>query len=214
MDLIERKKKLLMAQDQFVPPGFTVYDYIQAQGDRAVIDTGVSGNNDNLKFHMLFNVDRYIQYRGLFTNYSSEKANCWRLSESATNNSFLFATNTKTGSSGTKIVGSYVGKNVEAFIDKTSVSFFVDGTEYTSASPTTAGTSNSNNIFINSSRTYAQTRDDVIKWYFFKIWDNGKLIRNYVPVKRKSDNKCGFYDTVNHTFNPSIGSVDFVAGND
>ena len=49
---------------------------------------------------------------------------------------------------------------------------------------------------------------------YVKIWKQGSLVRNYIPCYRKSDNKAGFYDTVNHTFNPSIGSAEFVAGND
>lgn len=36
--------------------------------------------------------------------------------------------------------------------------------------------------------------------YSVKIYDNGTLVRDYVPAKRKSDDKAGFYDLVNDSF--------------
>ena len=38
------------------------------------------------------------------------------------------------------------------------------------------------------------------KVWFCKIYDNGTLVRNFVPVVRKSDEVAGFYDTVNNQF--------------
>ena len=41
----------------------------------------------------------------------------------------------------------------------------------------------------------------VVKIYECKIFDeNGKLLRNYVPAKRNSDNEYGMYDTVTRRF--------------
>lgn len=214
MGMIERKKQFMMANNGlFLPPDFQKANYLQAQGDRSVIDTGVPGNNDNLSFHFKFNVDRFIAYRGFFTNYASETANCWRLSEGRSSG-FIFNVNTKTGSSTAYSYGSFLNKDTEVNLDRYYLIIHTDGTTWTKQSSLTAGTENNTTIYINSSRRYARTNDDVIKWYFFKIFDNGKLIRNYVPCYRKSDNKAGFYDTVNHTFNPSIGTQDFIAGND
>ena len=38
------------------------------------------------------------------------------------------------------------------------------------------------------------------KLYWCKIYESGLLVRDYVPVKRISDNKYGVYDQVNNTF--------------
>ena len=38
------------------------------------------------------------------------------------------------------------------------------------------------------------------KVWFCKIYDNGTLVRNFVPVVRKPDGEAGFYDTVNNQF--------------
>ena len=48
--------------------------------------------------------------------------------------------------------------------------------------------------------------------YRQQAYKNGVLVGNFIPVKRKSDNVVGFYDTVSHTFYQSIGSSQFTAG--
>lgn len=39
-----------------------------------------------------------------------------------------------------------------------------------------------------------------MKLYWCRIYDNGTLVRNYYPVKKKSDNKVGLYDFINDQF--------------
>jgi hypothetical protein len=43
-----------------------------------------------------------------------------------------------------------------------------------------------------------------VKFYSCQIYDNGTLIRDYVPVQRRSDYAVGLYDKVNKTFNTPI----------
>ena len=48
------------------------------------------------------------------------------------------------------------------------------------------------------------------KFYNCKLWDNGILIRNFIPVVRKSDSKPGMYDRVNDVFYTNQGTgADF-----
>lgn len=54
----------------------------------------------------------------------------------------------------------------------------------------------------------------VSKLYLFKIYDNDVLVRNYIPVYRKTDTKSGLYDLVNNEFKISQGSGDFVLPDD
>ena len=49
--------------------------------------------------------------------------------------------------------------------------------------------------------------------YYFKIWDNNKLVRNFVPCYRKKDNKAGMYDTVTKQFFTNSGAGEFLTGN-
>ena len=52
--------------------------------------------------------------------------------------------------------------------------------------------------------------------YSFKIykdsWDT--IVRDYIPVKRISDDAVGLYDCVNGTFSPSATETPFIAGNE
>jgi len=52
-----------------------------------------------------------------------------------------------------------------------------------------------------------------VRCYSFKIWDNGTLILDLRPAKRKSDLKAGMYDILSDTFYENQGSGSFIAGN-
>ena len=52
----------------------------------------------------------------------------------------------------------------------------------------------------------------IAKTYYVKIWQNGTLVRDFVPARRKSDNVVGMYDTVTETFFTNAGTDDFIAG--
>lgn len=46
--------------------------------------------------------------------------------------------------------------------------------------------------------------------YSFRGYQNGELVQDYVPAKRKADGKVGVYDIVNNEFITSPNGVDFV----
>lgn len=45
--------------------------------------------------------------------------------------------------------------------------------------------------------------------YSCKIYDNDVLVRDYIPVKRNSDNVCGLWDKVNEVFYTSSSGTNF-----
>ena len=47
-----------------------------------------------------------------------------------------------------------------------------------------------------------------------KLYNNGSLVRNFIPAKRNSDNAIGMYDTVSGQFFENAGSGVFTAGPD
>ena len=51
-----------------------------------------------------------------------------------------------------------------------------------------------------------------IKLYSCQIYDNGTLIRDYIPAKRISDNKYGLWDKVTKAFYPNAGTGTCTAG--
>lgn len=48
--------------------------------------------------------------------------------------------------------------------------------------------------------------------YYCKIWNNGILIRDYIPVRRVSDNEICMFDKVTHSIVLNGGSGDFIPG--
>lgn len=50
------------------------------------------------------------------------------------------------------------------------------------------------------------------KWKTFKIYDNGTLVRDYVPCYRDSDEEAGLYDLITNTFYTNAGTGTFNVG--
>ena len=52
--------------------------------------------------------------------------------------------------------------------------------------------------------------------YYLKLYVDGSLIKNFIPVSRKADSKPGLYDTVSGTFytNAATSGDDFTVGPD
>lgn len=50
------------------------------------------------------------------------------------------------------------------------------------------------------------------KLYSCKVYDNGTLIRDFIPAKRTSDSKCGLWDKINYKFYTDESGGNFTAG--
>ena len=94
-----------------------------------------------------------------------------------------------------------------------TVTYASSGTKYVDMSGLT--TTNTNvtkptfKLFGYATGTSAVTTSSANRYiYSAKLYDNGVLVRDYIPVKRKSDNKCGLYDMVNNTFVSSATSTE------
>ena len=53
-----------------------------------------------------------------------------------------------------------------------------------------------------------------VRLYYFKVYENNVLIRDFVPCYRVSDNEIGLYDLVNGVFYTNQGTGTFAKGND
>ena len=64
-------------------------------------------------------------------------------------------------------------------------------------------------------RNYSGGDSDKVsmKLYYWKIYDNGTLVRDYIPCIKNSNNEVGLYDLVNNTFYTNAGTGEFIAGN-
>lgn len=69
------------------------------------------------------------------------------------------------------------------------------------------------NLLIWHSKRYGSNIYGNVDYYdSFKIYDNGKLIRDFIPAKRKSDGVIGMYDIVGRKFYTSYNGVAFTGG--
>ena len=55
-------------------------------------------------------------------------------------------------------------------------------------------------------------RDGAYTLYTFKVYQDGVLVRDYVPCYIKATNEVGLYDLVTKEFYHNLGSVPFIAG--
>lgn len=53
---------------------------------------------------------------------------------------------------------------------------------------------------------------DSIRIYYLKIYNNGILVRDFIPVRRKSDGKIGMLDKVESKFYTSPNGAKFIGG--
>ena len=224
MDLIATRRRLM--SNGPLPPMYRRCDYLQTTGYNARIDTGVYGDDDTLSFDFDFAIMERANYGAVFGNHISDSYRCWRLTlggnpgSSPPRNTLVTMHNRKAGSSPTLYLApsgeGYIGNRVNVQMSSgtctaTSGSYSNTATAVTD----TADPASTRNIGIGSgSPTQSGSNAMSIRFWHFKIWSQGALVRNYIPCVRVSDNKAGFYDLVNHTFNPSIGTVDFIASND
>lgn len=210
-----------------LPPKYTKYDWLRTSGHNARIDTGVSGDDETLQIKCTLMpvvlVDSNISVFGNYKSYSDHY--CWRCMTTGTSSSDYYRMYMVTAGNNSPNGGTYgiyttgttnhVGDKM--VIDMSYGECTLTGrTVFTRTIPYAQKTANPTNIALGSLHPTNVTNSNATQFriYNFKLWSHGKLVRNYIPCVRKSDNKAGFYDSVNHTFNPSIGSVDFVAGND
>lgn len=223
MDLMDVRRSILLAQDQFLPPEYQKVDYLQCNGYNARIDTGIFGDDNTLSFDFTYMALSQVNYAGNFGNYINEQTRNWRFIQNTTSYPRMMTFNGNMrragASTGITVVSdtSIVGHKIHVFlsyghIETESDDGFTTAVDQTSDGTTDGGTKN---IAIGAPSP-TNTGGTVRARFYdsFKIMKSDILIRNYIPCYRKSDNKAGFYDTVNHTFNPSIGTAEFIAGND
>lgn len=89
--------------------------------------------------------------------------------------------------------------------DNNDVLYSYDCTQYTTQS--TVSDTNIQLFFFRDSHEYLTSGTKI---YSCKVWNSTNLIRDYIPVKRLSDNVYGLYDNVNNTFHPNeVSGYDF-----
>lgn len=176
----------------------------------AYIDTGVNGNNYYLRFTGHFIYTTHVNYGAIYGNYVSDNHNGTRLILNYASNTAISCLNTKCTTNGNTIVTlpinvkhSFLANYNEVTIDSTT----------TTVSNKGSGTTNNGNVCLfNRSLTNTANRNIGLKIYDLQIYDNGVLIRDYIPVRVGT---VGYmYDTVSGELFGNSGTGTFTYGND
>ena len=194
-----------------LPDGYTELEYIESTGTQ-YIDTGIKSAS-TIKAE--FVVDRPI---------SPASGSVWVPMGTTLDNNGQFSIFESTNGSGDKYValtyGVVNGSTVDASAGDTAFAqskFVLDGGVLTidngakTITPPQAGTtfSTQNDIWL-----FLRPNTNVgvgVKMYYCKLWDNGVLVRDFVPAKN-ADGKIGMYDLANGVFYENAGEGSFIAG--
>lgn len=200
-----------------LPVGYTELESISGISSKAWFDTGIAGNNDNLRFVFSGYKGSGVTHTAFFGNYVDESSNITRLIAASGSSGIIAEVNRKAASSiPTNSVNYLVAHTYELYKENGVSILKVDGVQVDTIADS-AGTANSTNIAICGSKINPSTpSSDVVTTFQgnFEIYDGTTLIRNYVMAKRDSDNAVGMYDIVNNTFKISEGTENFTAGPD
>ena len=196
-----------------LPNSFQELEYIESTGTQ-YIDTGVNNLSVNT---------RAIVY-GEFVSGNSIFGNCLYNSSNASSGGilFMFATNSGASSFGVGDGGNvYVnstknllgmsgalGTRYKVELNKNGI--FVDDVKKLDWDKTPTQMLNDYNLRLFGG--YGAYNTPNAKIYYFKLYDNSVLIRNFVPCYRKVDSVIGLYDTVNDVFYANAGTGTFIAG--
>lgn len=174
---------------------YTKLDYIQSNGNQ-YINTGVSGDSD-IKIVTEFAVTK-INSSGTTFVFGSQGTDSVRYTLGITSSG---AFRSDYGSEMTS--GPAVTLNKKYTITKDKNVCTIDGTAVTSTAKTFTGTTN---IYL-FGRSYSSLSCSSIRMYSCKIYKNNVLVRDFIPVKRKSDNMIGLFESCENKFYCSDSSI-------
>ena len=195
-----------------LPAGYRLCEYIQSDG-RNYINTGILPDN-TIEYDVTFSTNNKIDSNGYGCIFGCRYG--------SGNNDFQVTTYTANArvNKGTVRFGGNSQDNVRSagIVLNTKLTASLHGLVYTCNDSTlnldTYNWNNTRNIYLfglNNNNSFAQSGQGCII-YSAKFKLSGNLVRDYIPVQRISDDKYGFYDMVNKTFNISPNSIDFSGG--
>lgn len=191
-----------------IPSGYTRLKYIQSTGTQ-YIDTGFKPNQDT----------RVVCDFDMVKNLNSKDAYIFGARIASGNTSFGFANlhnqtpwyATYANEAGNYDTGSNTGRHT---VDMSKNNLIVDGTSIHTFTYETFQSSFNLHLFaVNTNGTVDTAQIGVVNLYSCQIYDNGTLVRDFIPCTNASGT-AGLWDDVNSVFYTSAGSGSFTAGPD
>lgn len=179
-----------------LPSGYTQVEYIQSSGTQ-YIDTGFKPNQDT----------RVVMYG---YNESSNSAWIYGAWNSANSGAFAYLSVNRYYMYGSQQINANSISTGEFTLDHKKNSFTLNGTTISGDSETFTCNYSLYLFALNVGGSVSSGKLTG-KLYSCEIYDNGTLVRDYVPCKNP-DGIIGLYDLVNDTFYVNAGTATFSAG--
>lgn len=202
MSLLLRRRMLLNeANTGLLPSAYRQVTYIESTGTQ-YIDTGLIPNQDT-KVYAKFKLTEVASNFVFGARYSSQQRACYVAGA-------MGPLSLRWGAQPTLSYGTTDTNLHEVTMGKDGI--YWDGVLLENPADTEFTCPNNFYIFAsynNGTVAYGKTHI-----YTLKLWDNGTLIREYIPCYRKNDNEIGLYDMVENKFYTNQGAGTFLKGAD
>lgn len=178
-----------------LPSGYTQLEYIESSGTQ-FIDTGIKAKN-NAKVIAECNITYGTNWVMILGSYDTGAYFSWRAN--ATNIYAYYGSQNKSGNGATG--KQTIIANGSKWSDSANSFVFSDASFTAPSTMYLFSVHNGGSSYANAS----------MKLYACQIYDNGALVRNFVPCKNSSG-AVGLYDTVEVQFYANAGTGTFTAG--
>ena len=184
-----------------LPEGYTELEYIQSSGTQ-YIDTGFKPNQDTRVVINVTDVSASSGTASLFGGRTTNGVSSFSM--------WAFSSVVRTDYGANVLQTTQPYATVQS-IDKNKNITILNGTEYTQTYSTFQAGVSLTLFAVNDGKIGVDNRMVSMCLYSCQIYDNGTLIRDYVPAS-SSSGTVGLYDTVNGVFYQNAGSGAFTAG--
>ncbi|MBR0428202.1 MAG: hypothetical protein IJK18_08410 [Clostridia bacterium] len=187
-----------------IPNTYQQIEYIQLSGEQYIDTNYALWTNTNWKIEYKFDVNEFYDYNNMIGSLETYNANneIWIPSDGNYYIRFTGVAKTSLGILELNIPYTIIHDNTG-----TNLLNYVNGE--------LVQTSNKANTSLNYKLGLGHREGAKFlkgKIYYAKFWNGNELVRNFVPVIRKSDNKIGLYDLVTNEFYMNAGTGSFIAG--
>jgi hypothetical protein len=188
-----------------LPDGYTQLEYLEGTGTQYINTNFTPNQNTRVVCTAIFKVETTTNF--MFGARTSSSSNNFSFVGSISSGSY----STQYGAEAKSFSTAYNTSDIFS-VDKnknTTTLIFNNGstaiTTNTSANFTTPGS-----MFLFACNENGTVKYGRSRIYSCKIYDNGVLIRDFVPCSRNSDGLYGMYDVVNNQFYSNAGSGQFL----
>lgn len=183
-----------------ISSGLVELEYIESTGTQ-YIDTGIKASK-TLKVEADIDVSPASGWVMILGDYTSGSYFSWWRQ-----NTTIYAYY----GSNNKTLAELTGKR-KYISNNTNNIWSIDTSKITVTPNSSDFSKNGNNLYLFSVNNGGNYNKASMKLYSCKIYDNGTLVRDFIPAKRISDGKCGLWDKVNFKFYTDENGGNFKAG--